>query len=44
MSIIFIRDILMGLYPWLNGKRIIAYFLLQGDLIVLLLFVILILI
>lgn len=37
MTFFFIKDIFEGLFTWLNGKRIIMYFLLQGDIIILLL-------
>ena len=42
MTLLFIKDILQGFFYWLDGKRIIAYFLIQGDLVILLLLVILI--
>ena len=41
MSLFFLRDVLLHHFDWLLGKKIIFYFLLQADLIILLLICIL---
>ncbi len=42
MFLFFLKDVALGLYAEFNFKRIIFYFLLQGDIIILLLSLILV--
>jgi len=37
MTFFFLKDIFGGLFTWLNAKRLMVYFLMQGDIIIILL-------
>jgi len=40
MSLFFLINCATGLYAWLEAKRLIMYFLFQGDMVIILLYLI----